>query len=64
MIVDPYICGFSIFVGPNLISWIRRIAYGLEVSTEAKYKVLTNGAAEAIWIESLLGATTYTYFVV
>jgi histone deacetylase 1/2 len=47
--------GFAIFVGPNLISWSSKKQPTVSrSSTEAEYKALANGAAEAIWIESLL----------
>jgi histone deacetylase 1/2 len=46
--------GFAIFVGPNLISWSSKKQPTVSrSSTEAEYKALANGAAEAIWIESL-----------
>jgi hypothetical protein len=44
-----------VFVGPNLISWSSKKQPTVSrSSTEAEYKALANGAAEAIWIESLL----------
>ena len=47
--------GFAIFVGPNLISWSSKKQPTVSrSSTEAKYKALANGAAEAIWVASLL----------
>jgi histone deacetylase 1/2 len=47
--------GYTIFVGPNLISWSSKKQPTVSrSSTEAEYKALANGAAEAIWIESLL----------
>ena len=47
--------GFAIFVGPNLISWSSKKQPTVSrSSTEAEYKALANGAAEAIWVESLL----------
>jgi hypothetical protein len=47
--------GYDVFVGPNLISWSSKKQLTISrSSTEAEYKALANGAAEAIWIESLL----------
>ena len=47
--------GFAIFVGPNLISWSSKKQPKVSRSSiEAEYKALANGAAEAIWVESLL----------
>ena len=47
--------GFAVFVGPNLVSWSSKKQPTVSrSSTEAEYKALANGAAEAIWVESLL----------
>ena len=47
--------GFAVFVGPNLVSWSSKKQPTVSrSSTEAEYKALANGAAEAMWIESLL----------
>ena len=47
--------GFAVLVGPNLISWsTKKQPTVSRSSTEAEYKALANGAAEAIWVESQL----------
>ena len=47
--------GFAVFGGPNLISWSSKKQPTVSrSSTEAEYKALTNGVAEAIWVDSLL----------
>ena len=47
--------GFAVFVGSNIISWsAKKQPTVSRSSTEAEYKSLANGAAEAIWVESLL----------
>jgi hypothetical protein len=47
--------GFAVFVGANLISWSSKKQPTVSrSSTEAEYKALANGAAEAIWVDSLL----------
>jgi histone deacetylase 1/2 len=47
--------GFTIFIGPNLISWsARKQATVSRSSAEAEYKSLANATAEMIWVEALL----------
>jgi hypothetical protein len=42
-------------MGPNLVSWsLKKQSTVSRSSTEAEYKALVNGAAEAMWISSLL----------
>jgi hypothetical protein len=41
--------------GPNLVSWSSKKQPTVSrSSTEAEYKALANGAAEAIWVDSVL----------
>ncbi|XP_043692859.1 uncharacterized mitochondrial protein AtMg00810-like [Telopea speciosissima] len=52
--------GFTIFLGPNLVSWVshkQRIV--ARSSTEAKYKALADASAELIWLESLFAELGY-----
>ena len=47
--------GFAIFVGSNLVSWSSKKQPTVSrSSTEAEYKALANGAAEAMWVDTLL----------
>jgi histone deacetylase 1/2 len=47
--------GFTIYFGPNLISWsARKQPTVSRSSTEAEYKSLANATAEVIWVEALL----------
>jgi hypothetical protein len=47
--------GFSIFLGPNLISWsAKKQPAVFRSSTEAEYRALAVAAAELIWLQFLL----------
>jgi hypothetical protein len=44
-------CGFSIYLGDNLVSWsARKQPTVSRSSTEAEYKTLANAIGELMWI--------------
>jgi hypothetical protein len=47
--------GYAVFLGDNLVSWsTKRQTVVSRSSTEAKYRVVANGVAEATWLRQLL----------
>jgi hypothetical protein len=53
--------GYAVFVGLNLVSWSSKKQPTVSgSSTEAEYKALGNGAADAMWISSLLTELGFT----
>jgi gluconate kinase len=47
--------GYAVFLGDNLVSWsAKRQTVVSCSSTEAEYRVVTNGMAEATWLRQLL----------
>jgi histone deacetylase 1/2 len=48
-------CGFSIYLGDNLVSWsARKQPTVSRSSTEAEYKTLANAIGELMWIQTVL----------
>jgi hypothetical protein len=48
-------CGFTVYVGSNLVSWnARNQATVSRSSTEAEYKSLDNSIAKVMWVQTLL----------
>jgi hypothetical protein len=55
--------GYAVFVGLNLVSWsLKKQPTVSRSSTEVEYKALANGAAETIWISSLLKELGVTHW--
>jgi hypothetical protein len=53
--------GYAVFVGLNLVSWSSKKQPTVSgSSTEAEYKALGNGAADTMWISSLLTELGFT----
>jgi hypothetical protein len=47
--------GYTVFLGNNLVSWSsKRQPVVSRSSAEAKYRVVANGVAEAVWLRQLL----------
>jgi hypothetical protein len=47
--------GYAVFLGDNLISWLAKPQTIVSrSSTEAEYRAVTNGVAEATWLRQLL----------
>jgi hypothetical protein len=47
--------GYAVFLGDNLVSWsAKRQTVVSRSSTEAKYRAIANGVAEATWLRQLL----------
>jgi hypothetical protein len=47
--------GFTVFLGPNLISWCAKKQKTVShSSTEAEYKAMADAMAEIMWVQSVL----------
>jgi hypothetical protein len=47
--------GFTVFLGPNLISWCAKKQKTMShSSTEAEYKAIAIATVEVIWVQSIL----------
>jgi hypothetical protein len=47
--------GFTVFLGPNLISWCaKKQKMVSQSSTEVEYKAMANATAELMWVQVVL----------